>query len=213
MDFNTLRKFDRLAVNLLCLVPAGVLTVLFLNGSLDPNPIQVLERRTGDIALGLLLISLVFTPLRLLTGFNRGVKYRRITGLYAFYYAAGHFLLFLGLDYGFNFSYILPVLLNDRALWFGIAAFLILAVLAITSTDGWKVRLKKSWKKIHRFVYLASLLVLLHFATIKKGDLLRLSGEELYPFLGLLLWLILMILRLPVVKKWLSHQGREPSKL
>jgi len=91
MDFNTLRKFDRLAVNLLCLVPAGVLIGLFLNGSLDPNPIQVLERRTGDIALALLLISLVFTPLRLLTGFNRGVKYRRITGLYAFYYAAGHF--------------------------------------------------------------------------------------------------------------------------
>ena len=206
MKFETLRRFDRLAVNLLCLVPAGILAVMFAQGQLGPNPIQILERRTGDIALALLLISLSFTPIRVITGFNRGVKYRRITGLYAFYYAAAHFLVYLGLDYGFDFALVWQTILQTRYLWFGGVALLILTTMAITSTDGWKLRLRRNWRRIHRLVYLASLLALIHFALAKKGDLLHLSGEELFPFLGLVVWAVLMIVRLPPVRKLVSRQ-------
>jgi len=205
MKLVTLRRFDRLAVNLICLVPALIIAFLFFNRKLGPNPIQILERRNGDIALVLLLLSLTFTPLRVVTGFTRGVKYRRITGLYAFYYAAAHFLIYLGLDYGFDFTLVTQAILNTRYLWFGSASLLILTTMAITSTDGWKVRLKRNWKRIHSFVYLASILAILHFALVKKGDLFRLSGEELWPLIGLIIWAILMLLRLPPIRRIVSR--------
>jgi sulfoxide reductase heme-binding subunit YedZ len=205
MKFESLRRFDRQAVNLLCLVPASVLAIQYFQNRLGPDPVQILERRTGDVALVLLLLSLVFTPLRVITGFNRGVKYRRITGLYAFYYAAAHFLIYLGLDYGFDFSLVTRTILHSSYLWLGLIALLILATMALTSTDGWKLRLGRNWKRIHRFVYLASLLVVLHFAMAKKGDLFRLRGEVLFPLIGLGVWAILMLLRLPPIKKWVSR--------
>jgi sulfoxide reductase heme-binding subunit YedZ len=205
MKLVTLRRFDRLTVNLICLVPALIIAFLFFNGKLGPNPIQVLERRTGDIALVLLLLSLIFTPLRVVTGFARGIKYRRITGLYAFYYAAAHLLIYLGLDYGFDFALVTQTILNTRYLWFGSASLLILTTMAITSTDGWKVRLKRNWKRIHSFVYLASILAILHFALVKKGDLFRLSGEVMWPLIGLIIWTILMLLRLPPIRRLVSR--------
>lgn len=206
MNLVTLRRFDRLAVNLICLVPALIIAFLFFNGKLGPNPIQILERRSGDIALVLVLLSLAFTPLRVVTGFTRGVKYRRITSLYAFYYAAAHFLIYLALDYGFDFTQVAQTILNTRYLWFGSTSLLILTTMAITSTDGWKVRLKRNWKRIHSFVYLASLLAILHFALVKKGDLFRLSGEEMWPLIGLVVWAILMMLRLPPIRRIVSKR-------
>ncbi|MEN6572635.1 MAG: ferric reductase-like transmembrane domain-containing protein [Anaerolineaceae bacterium] len=205
MKFQDLRRFDRLAVNLLCLVPASILAFLYIQGKLGPDPVQILERRTGDIAVALLLLSLIFTPLRIITGFNRGVKYRRITGLYSFYYAAAHFLIFLGLDYAFDFNLVVRTILGNKALWLGSISLLILGTMALTSTDGWKLRLKRNWRRIHRFVYLASLLALLHFALLKKGNLFQLRGEVFFPLLGLIIWAILMLLRLPPFKKWFSR--------
>ena len=206
MKFESLRRIDRLAVNIICLVPGAVLVFFYLQGRLGPNPIQILERRTGDIALVLLLLSLVFTPLRVMTGFNRGVKYRRITGLYAFYYGAAHFLIYIGLDYRLDFSLITLNILQTQYLWIGGIALIILTSLAITSTNGWKARLKRNWKRLHRLVYPASLLVILHFALAKKGDLFRLSGEVLYPLIALVVWVILMLLRLPPIRKRISRQ-------
>lgn len=205
MKFESLRRIDRLAVNVLCLLPALILSFLLLNGMLGPDPVQILERRTGDVAVALLLFSLIFTPLRVITGFNRGVKYRRITGLYAFYYAGAHFLIFLGIDYAFDFSLALRTIAGNRTLWIGLISLVILGTMALTSTDGWKVRLKRYWRRIHRFVYLASLLALLHFALIKKGNLLLLRGEVFFPLLGLIVWAVLMLLRLPPFKKWFSR--------
>jgi sulfoxide reductase heme-binding subunit YedZ len=205
MKFAFLRRIDRLAVNLICLVPGAVLAVLYFQGSLGPNPIQILERRTGDIALVLLLISLVFTPLRVMTGFNRGVKYRRITGLYAFYYAAAHFLIYIGLDYGFDFSLITLTILQTQFLWIGGIALIILISLAVTSTNGWKARLKRNWTRLHSLVYPAAVVVILHFALAKKGDLFRFRGEELYPLIALGVWVILMLLRLPPIRKRISR--------
>ncbi|MRR30234.1 sulfoxide reductase heme-binding subunit YedZ [bacterium] len=200
-----LRRFDVPAVNLVCAIPALILIDLYIGGMLGPNPVQILERRSGDIALVLLLISLTFTPLRVVTGFTRGIKYRRITGLWAFYYAALHFMIFLGLDYGFDFSLAFQAIVAGRYIWYGAAALLILTSMAITSTNGWKVRLKRNWKRIHSFVYLASLLAALHFAFAKKGDLFHLRGEELLPLIALIIWAILMLLRLPPIRSLVSR--------
>ena len=205
MKIVTLRRFDRLAVNLICAIPAMILMGFYFGGNLAPNPVQILERRTGDIALVLLLLSLVFTPLRVITGFTRGVKYRRITGLWSFYYASAHFLIFLGLDYGFDFAQATQAILAGRYIWYGAGSLFILTTMAITSTDGWKVRLKRNWKRIHSFVYLASLLAALHFAFSKKGDLFHLRGEEFWPVIALVIWVILMLVRLPSIRRLISR--------
>lgn len=206
MNIFTLRRFDRWAVNLICITPAIVLGVLYVIGQLGPDPIMTLERRTGDIALIFLVISLIFTPLRIVTGFNRGVKYRRITGLWSFYYAATHFLIFLGLDYGFDFPLAAQAIIQSQYIWFGLVALLILLTMAITSTDGWKVRLKKNWRRIHRFVYLASFLAIVHFGLTLKGNLLPIRGDEFWPLVGLIVWAVLMLIRVPPIRKLVSRQ-------
>jgi sulfoxide reductase heme-binding subunit YedZ len=190
-------------VHIAALLPGIILAFYALFGHLI-NPIQTLERRTGDIALVLLLTSLACTPLRILTRQSLFSRLRRPFGLYAFAYAAMHFLLFIGLDYGFQFSEAIRQLIQNVYLWAGLAALLILLALALTSTRRSQIVLKKNWQRLHRLVYLAGLLVVLHFGLSVKGSLFRLRGQILWPLIALIVLLVLLAIRLPVVRKYFS---------
>jgi sulfoxide reductase heme-binding subunit YedZ len=175
------------------------------NGNLTINPIQALTQRTGKYALFFLFLALSCSPINTVLGARGVLKVRRPLGLTAFLYACAHFFLFIGVDYGFNFHLLREAILEKPYALVGLSAFLILLVLAITSFRWWMKNLGKLWKKIHRFVYLAGILVVIHYFWVVKGDLLRLSGDILLPLICMGILLILFALRLSPVRKWFSN--------
>ena len=188
-----LKRSNRLFVHVAALIPLGVLTLDFMIGNLTVNPIQAASQRTGDIALVMLLISLTCTPAASILGFKEVLKYRRTLGLYAFFYAGLHFLIFAGLDYTFNLALIWAAIVEKRFILVGFAAGLILLTLAVTSFRWWMKRLGKNWKRLHRLVYLAGVLVILHYLWAVKADI-RL------PLLSGFILLLLLTLRIPLIK-------------
>jgi len=176
----------------------------FALGNLSVNPIQDLEQRTGRHAITLLVLSLLCTPLNTLFGWKEPLKRRRALGLYAFMYATVHVLIFLDLDYGLAWSLIIQSILEKPYIIFGLITFLMLIPLAVTSFNTWKIRLKKNWKRLHQTIYLIAPLAVLHFALSKKGDIFRLQGEIVRPLIYGLVVLILLILRIPSVRKFFA---------
>ena len=173
-------------------------------GNLSVNPIQDLEQRTGRAAITLLVLSLMCTPLNTLFGWKELLKRRRALGLYAFMYATIHVLIFLDLDYGLAWSLIFQNIIEKPYIIFGVITFLMLIPLAVTSLDSWKVRLRKNWKRLHQTVYLIAPLAVLHFAISKKGDIFQLQGDIIRPLIYGLVVLILLILRIPRIRKFFA---------
>ncbi len=155
---------------LLCLTPAGILAWRAATGNLGANPIEEVTHQTGWWALFLLLASLSITPIRRLTGRHRVIRFRRLIGLFAFFYATLHFLTYLVLDQFFAFGYIIEDIAERPFITIGFAAWLILIALAVTSTTGWIRRLGKKWRRLHQLVYLAAALGGIHFFWKVKAD-------------------------------------------
>ncbi len=175
-----------------------------LTGNLTVNPIQAAEQRTGRYAIYFLVLSLACTPLNTVFGFRQAITARRALGLYAFMFAVSHFLIFIGIDYGFD----LPILFLDigtkKYIFAGLLALLTLIPLALTSFKWWMKRLGKTWKRLHRLVYLTGVVAVLHFAWARKGDLFSLQGNIWMPvFLGVMVMLMLT-LRISAVRKTIS---------
>jgi len=185
-------------------LPLLILAFDAFTGRLTVNPIQAAEQRTGDIAITLLILSLACTPLNTLLRWPAVLKVRRSLGLYAYLYAFLHFLLFIGLDYGFDAQLLLQALKEKPFILVGLAGFILLSALALTSFDYWKVRLGKNWKRLHRLTYLINLLIVLHFGWAVKGDFLRLQGDVFRPLLAGLGVILLLGLRLSPVRRALA---------
>jgi sulfoxide reductase heme-binding subunit YedZ len=194
-----LPKFTRfqLLVHTGALVPFVWLVVDFLSDNLTVNPIQALTLRTGKYALVLLILSLACTPVNTLTGFSPALKVRRALGLYAFFYASLHFLIFVGLDYGFDPGLLREAIFEKPFALVGFSTFLILVALAITSTRGWMRRLGKRWTRLHRLVYLAGILVIVHYSWTVKSDIR-------VPLIYGAAVLLLLVARIPSVRRSIS---------
>lgn len=173
----------------------------FLTGNISPNPIQELEQRTGRHAITLLVLSLACTPLNTLFKWTELIKRRRTLGLYAFLYATIHVLIFVNLDYGLAWSLIAETILQKPYIIVGVLGFLMLVPLAFTSFDIWKTRLKRNWKRLHQTIYVIAPLLILHYAWSKKGDFFALQGEIVRPLIYGLVVVLLLIFRIPIVRR------------
>ncbi len=196
MRSNKLDWF-RILVHVAALAPLAVLIWDIVQDQLSFNPIQDITARTGRTALTLLLVALACTPANTLFGFRRALTVRRALGLYAFLYAGLHFLTFTLLDYGLDLVQIGNTIAEKRFVLVGFAAFVILLALAITSTKGWMKRLGKKWRSLHRLIYLAALLAVVHFVWLVKSDIrepLRFGAVAI----------ALLALRLPPVRRAIS---------
>jgi len=180
------------------------LLIDFFTDNLTANPIQALEQRTGRHAITLLVLSLACTPLNNLFGWRELIKRRRALGLYAFIYATIHVIIFIDLDYGLAWSLIIQTILEKPYILVGMLTFLMLIPLAFTSFNIWKVRLGKNWKRLHKLVYLIAPLAVLHYAWGKKGDFFRLQGEIILPLIYAVIVILLLITRIPPVRKTLA---------
>jgi sulfoxide reductase heme-binding subunit YedZ len=191
-------RWSKPVLFLVCLLPLCLLVLRTVGNDLGANPVETLTHDTGDWALRFLLISLAVTPLRLLTGKAWLIRYRRMLGLFAFFYALLHFIIYLWIDQGFLWSEIVADILKRPYITIGFAAFLILLPLAATSTKGMVRRLGKRWTSLHRLVYASALLAILHFIWLVKADYRE-------PGLYLFIFLLLMLFRMPLLRSRLRH--------
>ena len=166
-------------VFLLCLVPfAWVITDLFeITGTLGANPVESMLDRFGVWSIRFMLVALAVTPLRKLTGWNWLTRFRRMLGLFAFFYVLLHFLVWLMLDRGLYFtpfSEVIPYVIEDITertfITIGFAALLMLLAMAVTSTNGMRRRMGRNWQRLHNTVYVAGILGVWHYWwQVKKG--------------------------------------------
>lgn len=166
------RRYPWAAVFAACCLPLAKLAWDAARGGLGANPIEEVLNRFGFWTLSFLLLALVPTPVRILTGWGGAVRYRRTIGLFAFFYACLHLATYAGVDQFFDWKAIAEDVLKRKFIAVGFAAFLLLVPLALTSTDAAVRRLGfVRWKRRHRLVYLAAVLGIVHFVWRVKADL------------------------------------------
>jgi sulfoxide reductase heme-binding subunit YedZ len=170
--------------------PLALLAHGAFTDTLGADPVAALTHGTGDWALRLLLLSLAMTPLRRLLGQPWPIRFRRLVGLYAFFYACLHLSIYLVLDLGGYWTQIFEDIAKRPYITVGFGAWLLLLPLALTSTRGWIRRLGRRWGQLHRLVYVAGGLAVLHFLWLVKSDLREplVYAAVLALLLGLRLW-------------------------
>ena len=164
------RRYYKVGVFLVCLVPLGMLAWQVFSQDLGTNPVETLLHRTGDWTLRFVLIVLAVTPLRRLTGWNELQQSRRMLGLFAFFYACLHFSVYAFLDLGLDWSFLAQDIAKRPYITVGFTAWVLLVALALTSTRGMMRRLGRRWKQLHRLVYVIGVLGVIHFYWLVKAD-------------------------------------------
>lgn len=145
------------------LVPVTYLAYGLWYGDLGPNPAETLQLQTGIWSLRFVLITLAITPIRRITGWNVVIQYRRMFGLFAFFYASLHLTSYVVLDRYFDIAGIWEDVAKRPFITMGMIAFALMLPLALTSTRGWIRRLGKRWTVLHRLVYISAIAAVIHY--------------------------------------------------
>ena len=161
----------KIALFFLSLIPLGRLIWFAFYGGLGANLIEFVTRSTGTWTLTFLLITLSVTPLRRLTGNNSLIRYRRMLGLFAFFYACLHFTTYIWWDQFFEWPAIVKDVIKRPFITVGFACFVLLIPLAITYTHAMQRRLKRRWQQLHRLVYLIAIGGVVHYWWLVKKDI------------------------------------------
>ena len=158
-----MRKAAKVLVFLACLAPFAWLVTRALTGRLGINPVEDLELTTGIWTLRFLVFTLLVTPVRRITGWNRVIQFRRMLGLFTFFYASVHFAIYIGIDQFFAFRFIVKDVVKRPFITMGFTAFVLMIPLAITSTKGWIRRLGRRWVVLHRLIYISAVCAAIHY--------------------------------------------------
>ncbi len=193
--------FVWLIIHIALLAPLVFLLSDLNHAQLTANPFEAAIRRTGKTALILLVLTLACTPTYNLSRFRPLLPLRRVLGLYVFFYASIHLFIFAGLDYQFNFEFLQEAMLEKRYALAGLSAFLLLLPMAISSTSAWRTRLGTAWKWLHRAIYVAAPLVVVHYLWGVKLDTRA-------PLQFAAIVLILLLLRLPFITRAMPGRRR-----
>jgi sulfoxide reductase heme-binding subunit YedZ len=158
-----MQKSAKVVVFLTCLTPFAWLVIRTLTGRLGINPVEDLELTTGIWTLRCLVATLLVTPVRRLSGWNRIIQYRRMLGLFTFFYASVHFAIYIGVDQFFAFGFIVKDVAKRPFITMGFTAFVLMIPLALTSTKGWIRRLGRRWQLLHRLIYVSGVCAAIHY--------------------------------------------------
>ena len=158
-----MQKAAKVLVFIACLAPLVWLGIRTLTGRLGINPVEDLELTTGIWSLRFLVITLAVTPVRRITGWNRVIQYRRMFGLFTFFYVCVHFAIYIGIDQFFAIGAILKDVAKRPFITMGFTAFVLMIPLALTSTKGWIRRLGRRWQVLHRLIYISAVCAAIHY--------------------------------------------------
>ena len=184
----------------LSLLPLLRLIALGFQDRLSANPIEFITRATGDWTLYFLCLTLAVTPLRRLTGLNALIRFRRMLGLFTFFYASLHFLTFIWFDHFFDLAEMVSDILKRPFIAMGFSAFVLLVPLALTSNDFMLRKLGRRWSVLHRLIYLIAILALLHFWWMRAG-----KNNFIEPLVIGAVVVVLLVLRLIWLRRDFLH--------
>ena len=183
-----MKKYFKSVIFFLSSIPFIIIIAKIFLDQLGPEPIKEITHHTGEWTLLFLVFTLSMSPLKRFTNLNIWISIRRMLGLFAFFYASLHMFTYVGLDYQFDLSAISKDILTKKFIFVGFAAWFLMIPLALTSSKKMISVLRKNWKKLHRLIYLISILGVIHFLWLVKKDLTE-------PLIYLLIIIILLILR------------------
>ncbi|MFZ4118215.1 MAG: sulfite oxidase heme-binding subunit YedZ [Polynucleobacter sp.] len=192
-------RYLKPAIFLLALLPLGRLIWLGSAQDLGANPIEFITRSMGTWTLVFLCLSLAMTPARMLIGWTGFIHLRRMLGLFCFFYATVHFLIWLWLDHNFSLAAMWQDVLERPYITFGFIAFVLLIPLALTSNHWAQRKLGRRWSHLHRLVYAIAVLAILHYWWHKAG---KSDYETVSIYLGVIV--VLLLLRLPFIRQFVQ---------
>jgi len=184
-----MKKYFKSVIFFLSSIPFIIIIAKIFLDKLGPEPIKEITHHTGEWTLLFLVFTLSMSPLKRFTNLNIWISIRRMLGLFAFFYASLHMFTYVGLDYQFDLSAISKDILTKKFIFVGFVAWFLMIPLALTSSKKMMSVLRKNWKKLHRLIYLISILGVIHFLWLVKKDLTE-------PLIYLLIIIILLILRI-----------------
>jgi methionine sulfoxide reductase heme-binding subunit len=197
-------KWTKVAVFSLCLVPLGILVWRAFQGDLTANPIEFITHATGDWTLRFIVMTLAITPLRKLLRWPQLIRFRRMLGLFAFFYGCLHFSIWIGIDKFFDWTEMWKDVEKRRFITVGFTGLVLMIPLAITSTGGWIRRLGgKRWRLLHRAIYVTAICGVIHYYWLVKSDV-RKPLEYAYMVGALLAWRL---------GAWLYDRGKRSAAM
>ena len=197
--------WPKLAVHAAALAPFAWLLVDIWNDALGADPIQTITHRTGDWTLRFVLIALSVTPLRRISGWSVLARFRRLLGLYAFFYGCLHFATYLVLDLGGYWAQILEDVVKRPYITVGFLAWVGLLLLASTSTQGMVRRLGRRWAQLHKLAYVVGVLGVLHYLWLVKADIRE-------PLLYGVILGVLLVSRIPPIARRIERRRRPAQR-
>jgi len=189
--------FFKPIVFLLSLSPFLFLLRGAFDNNLGPNPVEYMIRYLGDWGIYFLLMGLSISPVRKIFNLNNLIRFRRMVGLFAFFYISMHFLSYIWFEQFFSIDEIIKDIIKRPFITIGFINFLLLIPLVLTSTNGMMRRLKKNWGRLHKLVYPVSALALLHYFMMVKAD---------YLVPGVLLVILSVLLGYRVFKRYIYRE-------
>ena len=181
-------RYSKIFVFLLCLWPLYSIIYQIFYNKLGAEPVDKIINHFGEWSLIFIFLTLSMSPLKKITNSLIWIKFRRMLGLFVFFYASIHMLSYVGLDYRFDFEPLINDVLKKKFIFIGFSAWLLLIPLAITSSDKMVKILKQNWKKIHRLIYVIGIFGVLHFIWLSKTIFFK-------PLIFLIILIILLLFR------------------
>ena len=192
-----MKNYLKPAVFLLSLWPVYIIAYQISYDKLGPEPVDRIINHFGEWTLVFIFLTLSMSPLKKITNSLEWIKFRRMLGLFTFFYASIHMLSYVGLDYRFDFEPLIDDVLKKKFIFIGFSAWLLLIPLAITSSDKMVRILKNNWKKLHKLIYVISTFGVLHFIWLSKTIFFK-------PLIFLIILIILLLFRINFKKFNLS---------
>ena len=183
-----IQRYIKILIFFLSLLPILIIFYQIIFNQLGPEPVKEITHVTGNWTLRFIIITLAMTPLQKFTKFNFWISYRRMFGLFVFFYASAHMMTYVGIDYRFDWSSISNDIVKKKFIFVGFLAWLLLVPLALTSSKRMIRLLRDKWQKLHKLIYIISLLGIIHYLWLVKVVTVE-------PLIYLIIIVILLMLR------------------
>ena len=193
-----MRKYFKSGMLILSTIPFLFILYKIYFNKLGPEPVKEITHFTGEWTLIFICLTLSMTPLKRLTNLTMWVSFRRMLGLFVFFYASLHLLTYIGIDYRFNWQPILDDVFKKKYIFIGFSAWLLLIPLAITSSQKMIKLLKNNWKRLHRLIYIIAIFGSLHYIWLSKTIFFK-------PLVYLVIILVLLALRIKIKKRNVNY--------